>query len=238
MYAKSLTFDGNYQGTVENMPDTLRAYTHKGFENDTAYIRIPDNIPTRSEALFLGWSTEKDGDVVYRPGDEVPVANANTTLYAVWQKSYQFTLSYDLNYEGAGVTTTLPYSNTVSYIEVNIISSDAAREGYTFLGWAETPDATEAAYSYPAQEGTSETIVLRATVPNETAAKTLYAVWKENAPEGGTQGDAVGTQSVNEAPAAPAPEPVQPEVPAEGEVKPSDTDKTEPPKAETPKAPE
>lgn len=238
VYAKSLTFDGNYQGTVENMPDTLRAYTHKGFENDTAYIRIPDNIPTRSEALFLGWSTEKDGDVVYRPGDEVPVANANTTLYAVWQKSYQFTLSYDLNYEGAGVTTTLPYSNTVSYIEVNIISSDAAREGYTFLGWAETPDATEAAYSYPAQEGTSETIVLRATVPNETAAKTLYAVWKENAPEGGTQGDAVGTQSVNEAPAAPAPEPVQPEVPAEGEVKPSDTDKTEPPKAETPKAPE
>ena len=204
---------------------------------DTAYIRIPDNIPTRSEALFLGWSTEKDGDVVYRPGDEVPVANANTTLYAVWQKSYQYTLSYDLNYEGAGVTTTLPYSNTVSYIEVNIISSDAAREGYTFLGWAETPDATEAAYSYPAKEGTSETIVLRATVPNETAAKTLYAVWKENSPEGGTQGDAVGTQSVNEAPAAPAPEPVQPEVPAEGEVKPSDTDKTEPPKAETPESP-
>lgn len=237
VYAKSLTFDGNYQGTVGNMPDTLRAYTHKGFENDTAYIRIPDNIPTRSEALFLGWSTEKDGDVVYRPGDEVPVANANTTLYAVWQKSYQFTLSYDLNYEGAGVTTTLPYSNTVSYIEVNIISSDAAREGYTFLGWAETPDATEAAYSYPAQEGTSETIVLRATVPNETAAKTLYAVWKENAPEGGTQGDAAGTQSVNEAPAAPAPEPVQPEVPTEGEVKPSDTDKTEPPKAEAPESP-
>ena len=237
VYAKSLTFDGNYQGTVGNMPDTLRAYTHKGFENDTAYIRIPDNIPTRSEALFLGWSTEKDGDVVYRPGDEVPVANANTTLYAVWQKSYQFTLSYDLNYEGAGVTTTLPYSNTVSYIEVNIISSDAAREGYTFLGWAETPDATEAAYSYPAQEGTSETIVLRATVPNETAAKTLYAVWKENAPEGGTQGDAAGTQSVNEAPAVPAPEPVQPEVPAEGEVKHSDTDKTEPPKAEAPESP-
>lgn len=237
VYAKSLTFDGNYQGTVGNMPDTLRAYTHKGFENDTAYIRIPDNIPTRNEALFLGWSTEKDGDVVYHPSDEVPVANANTTLYAVWQKSYQFTLSYDLNYEGAGVTTTLPYSNTVSYIEVNIISSDAAREGYTFLGWAETPDATEAAYSYPAKEGTSETIVLRATVTNETAAKTLYAVWKENAPEGGTQGDAAGTQSVNETPAAPALEPVQPEVPAEGDVKSSDTDKTEPPKAEAPESP-
>lgn len=55
--------------------------------------------------------------------------------------------------------------------------------------------------------------------------------------EGGTQGDAAGTQSVNEAPAVPAPEPVQPEVPAEGEVKHSDTDKTEPPKAEAPESP-
>lgn len=161
------------------------------------------------------------------------------TLYAKWTPN-RYAIVYDANGgEGApeaqSVYADAEYSFDISDKIPTYVSPSGV--AYEFLGWAETPDATEAAYSYPAQEGTSETIVLRATVPNETAAKTLYAVWKENAPEGGTQDDAAGTQSVNEAPAAPAPEPVQPEVPAEGEVKPSDTDKTEPPKAEAPKSP-
>ena len=188
------------------------------------------------------------------------------TLYAKWTPN-RYTIVYDANGgEGSMENTSASYGSDVPLRE-NTFTKDGAglagrntaadgsgtsyadtayiripdniptRREALFLSWAETPDATEAVYSYPAQEGTSETIVLRATVPNETAAKTLYAVWKENAPEGGTQGDAAGTQSVNEAPAALAPEPVQPEVPAEGDVKSSDTDKTEPPKAETLKSP-
>ena len=113
---------------------------------------------------------------------------------------------------------------------------------YEFLGWSESPDR-EAALQYSSdgvnKEDASKPLATSVKVDysEENASKTLYAVWKENAPEGGIQGDAAGTQSVNEAPAAPAPEPVQPEVPAEGEVKPSDTDKTEPPKAEAPESP-
>lgn len=178
VYAKTIHFNGNYAGTVSNMPDSVSAYTHYGFEGDIASITVPGNVPTRSEALFLGWATEADGEVVYRPGDSVPVSAAQITLYAVWQKNYDFQLVYDWNDGSGTVFSQLSYSNTVSHMEIEIISSIPARDGYKFLGWADTADATVPMYSYNGQGGTSKTITIIAAVPNKVAAKTLYAVWE------------------------------------------------------------
>lgn len=166
------------------------------------------------------------------------------TLYAKWTPN-RYTIVYDANGgEGApeaqSVYADAEYSFDISDKIPTYVSPSGV--AYEFLGWSESPDR-EAALQYSSdgvnKEDASKSLATSVKVDysEENASKTLYAVWKENAPEGGTQGDAAGTQSVNEAPAAPAPEPVQPEVPAEGEVKPSDTDKTEPPKAETPESP-
>lgn len=43
--------------------------------------------PTRSNYLFLGWGTSKNGGVAYETSDDY-TANANITLYAVWQLAY------------------------------------------------------------------------------------------------------------------------------------------------------
>lgn len=176
----------------------------------------------------------------------LPSADGKTAiLYAQWNELHTLTLNYDANGgEGApeaqSVYADAEYSFDISdKIPAYVSPSGVA---YEFLGWSESPDR-EAALQYSSdgvnKEDASKPLATSVKVDysEENASKTLYAVWKENAPEGGTQGDAAGTQSVNEAPAAPAPEPVQPEVPAEGEVKPSDTDKTEPPKAEAPESP-
>jgi len=176
VYAKSLCFDSAYQGTVNNMPDTVNVYTHYEFEGNTASITIPAAIPTRNEAVFAGWT---DGVHTYQPGDVVVVESASITLSAVWQNKYNFKLVYDWNYEGGATFSELSYSNTVSHMEIDIIQSIPAREGYTFLGWAETPDAEKPAYTTPAQEGTTATIVITATSSNETTVKTLYAVWEQ-----------------------------------------------------------
>lgn len=174
-----------------------------------------------------------------RAADRVTV-----TLYAKWTPN-RYTIVYDANGgEGAPEAQSVYADAEYSFDISNKIPTYVSPSGvaYEFLGWSESPDG-EAALQYSSdgvnKEDASKPLATSVKVDysEENASKTLYAVWKENAPEGGTQGDAAGTQSVNEAPAAPAPEHVQPEVPAEGEVKPSDTDKTEPPKAEAPESP-
>ena len=84
---------------------------------------------------FAGWSTEKDGAVVYTDGQNVKnlAGEGNVTLYAVWDLNV-FTIQYDL---GAGG---ISHNNPESYsIEDNDVKLEApeAKEGYQFLGWYE-----------------------------------------------------------------------------------------------------
>ena len=58
----------------------------------------------------------------------------------------------------------------------NVNRTELTRDGYTFLGWADDPRATTAQYHG------GDPIVL--TYDNPT--KTIYAVWKENTPDPGT----------------------------------------------------
>lgn len=222
---------------------------------------ITYTLKLRANAAFVG---REDGEVTmpselapsengsgaaYADGASVsnlPSADAKTAiLYAQWNELHTLTLNYDANGgEGAPEAQSVYADAEYSFDISNKIPTYVSPSGvaYEFLGWSESPDR-EAALQYSSdgvnKEDASKPLATSVKVDysEENASKTLYAVWKENAPEGGTQGDAAGTQSVNETPAAPAPEPVQPEVSAEGDVKSSDTDKTEPPKAETPESP-
>lgn len=53
-------------------------------------LTLSSKIPTRTGYVFLGWSTIKDGEVVYQPGDSY-TANSDVTLYAVWAEGYTIT---------------------------------------------------------------------------------------------------------------------------------------------------
>ena len=54
----------------------------KGYNVD---ILLPEDVPSREDATFLGWSIQRDAaEPEYQPGDSFGL-NADTTLYAVWK---------------------------------------------------------------------------------------------------------------------------------------------------------
>jgi len=123
-------------------------------------LTLSSIVPTRSGCIFKGWATSSIGSVVYAPGASY-TANADVTLYAVWE-SDTYTVSYNAN-DGSGA----PSSQTKIHGEALTLSSTVpARSGYTFKGWA-TSVAGSVAYA----PGASYTA---------NADVTLYAVWEIN----------------------------------------------------------
>ena len=71
----TITYDAN--GGI-GAPEKGFAYSGKSFTISTVE-------PTRDEYVFKGWSTSRNGNIDYKPGETV-VFNADTRLYAVWGK--------------------------------------------------------------------------------------------------------------------------------------------------------
>lgn len=97
-------------------------------------------IPKREGYTFLGWSTKPDGKVEYQhsgTGTKISLTreNPSLTLYAVWAKQGQLSVTYkdgvdgkvfqDIKYEGLAKDS---YTPAFSWIPV--------RDGYTFIGWS------------------------------------------------------------------------------------------------------
>ena len=115
--------------------------------------------PTRSGYAFKGWATSASGSVAYASGASY-TANANVTLYAVWQAN-TWTVSYNAN-GGTGA----PASQTKQLnSNLTLSSTKPTRANYKFVGWATSPSATTATY----QAGGTYT---------NNASVTLYAVWE------------------------------------------------------------
>ena len=126
---------------------------------------LSSQAPKKTGCTFLGWATSKDSDVIaYQPGDKYKT-DKDITLYAVWQQDVvvqEYTISYDAN-GGSGA----PAAQTKIEGQTLVLSSKApSREGYNFLGWADTRTATKASYQ-PGQSYKSD------------SDKTLYAVWEK-----------------------------------------------------------
>ena len=71
----TITYDAN-GGT--GAPEAQKAYSDES-------ITISTVEPTRDEYVFKSWSTSRNGNIDYKPGETV-VFNADTRLYAVWGK--------------------------------------------------------------------------------------------------------------------------------------------------------
>lgn len=84
------------------------------------------------------------------------------TLYYKWNNGTDSTWSTEVTDRPTAATTFTFYVN----------GAKLTRDGYTFLGWADTADATTASYKG------GDPIVL----DKDNPTKTIYAVWKENTP--------------------------------------------------------
>ena len=130
-------------------------------------LTLSSTKPTRSGYTFKGWSTSSTAtSATYSAGGSF-TTNANTTLYAVWQKNAAttYTVSYNAN-GGSGA----PASQTKTHnVTLTLSSTKPTRSGYTFKGWSTSSTAASATYS----AGGSYTA---------NASVTLYAVWSYNTP--------------------------------------------------------
>ena len=153
----TVTFDANGgEGTME--PQTFQAGVTKA---------LSKNAFTKNEAVFVGWSTEKDGgDKGWSYNDQQEItfrdSSSNLTLYAQWKtNAYSFTYwkyngnsdpSWDktLAFEAGEVVNVNPvggtyngrntlYSMTISSDPyTQELTYDISRPGHTFLGWEYT----------------------------------------------------------------------------------------------------
>ena len=126
-------------------------------------LTLRSTVPTRSGYKFLGWSTSSTAtSPTYTAGGSY-TANANATLYAVWEKNpTQYTVSYNAN-GGSGAPASQTKSENVA---ITLSSTKPTRSGYTFLGWSTSSTATSPTY-YPGSSYTTN------------ASATLYAVWEK-----------------------------------------------------------
>lgn len=125
-------------------------------------ITISLTEPTLTGYDFMGWATTAGAyDAEYQPGDQITVANAVTTLYAVWEKTCP-----GICYDNNGGTGYVDPQNANPNSSVLLWTTKFSRAGYGFAGWNTRPDGSGTNY------GTNETITMPAS-----GKLWLYANW-------------------------------------------------------------
>lgn len=92
-------------------------------------LTLSNTKPTRAGHTFKGWSTSQGGSVSYSPGGQYG-ADANVTLYAVWEIN-TYTVTFKKGYGDNAVLK----EETVNYNSNATPPSVSSRTGYTFAGW-------------------------------------------------------------------------------------------------------
>lgn len=118
--------------TASNLPSTI--VFHYG-EN----IEIPDNIPTRTGYIFMGWSSTELGNT-FSPGTVIETLTQEISLTATWLPVSE--KARLITYE-ANDNETAPAENVPLQVSVDEFSSYTipitipTREGYAFMSWLE-----------------------------------------------------------------------------------------------------
>ncbi len=105
-----------------------------------ATTALPTNAFERVGWTFVGWSTERDGEVVYTNGAEYKMGtSASYTLYAVWE-IHDYTIVYQLD----GGQNHAANPNGFQIDTATITLQSPTRTGYAFKGWYSDADFTTA----------------------------------------------------------------------------------------------
>lgn len=130
-------------------------------------LTLSSTTPTRTGYTFLGWSSDASAaSSTYAPGGTY-TANADVTLYAVWQAN-----AYTVVYNANGGNGTMSNSTHTYDVGKALNANRFTRNGYTFLGWSERDDATTPTYT------DGQSVQNLATANGATV--TLYAVWEKD----------------------------------------------------------
>ncbi len=124
----------------------------------------------------LGWRTDSTaGDAAYTAGEK-EIFLTNMAFNAVYSRTV--TIAYDGNGADNSMsdTGTVQYRNvnTASPVTLNIAENTLTRGGYTFKGWSLTGDGAVISETSFTVSGT------------DASARTLYAVWEQDAAAGDT----------------------------------------------------
>ena len=158
-------------------PDS-QTYTSYSATSTQATFTSRNQIPTKDGYTFKGWADSAAATTAqYQPGGTIAVNHADSpkTVYAVWEKNaapIEYTVTY---YKNDGSANDLFYKTSdwgEPSEKFNIYCGKPTRDGYDFVGWAETRDATEAKYASGGAGGKQSWIKL-------DGPKVLYAVWQE-----------------------------------------------------------
>ena len=151
--ANKVSFDAN--GGIGSMP--------KQTIHTDEIAKLSANTFTKQGYTFVGWAKASKGQKVYSDTQSIKMGKISFTLYAMWEAKIN-TIRFDAN-GGSGEA----FSQNIATDETRVLTRNTytcTKKGYTFAGWATTPDGT-AVYEDQA----------RYTMGSEPSY-TLYAVWK------------------------------------------------------------
>lgn len=120
-------------------------------------------LPTavRAGYTFVGWNSLANGTgTMYDAGDSLTMPANNVTLYAIWAQNY--TLSFDTQGADSVASDTTIAGDSVTLPTV------PNRDGYTFIEWNTTKDASGTGYE------PGDAFTMPAT------NVTLFAIWDDN----------------------------------------------------------
>ena len=170
-YTYHLIHEFNYVGgTRWDIQATTAAESYR--------LDVNTGTPTRNGYTFVGWAdTANATTATYFGGEWITLTkdNPTKTIYAVWEKNVapiEYTVTY---YKNDGSANDFFYKTSDwgrPSEKFNIYWEKPTRDGYDFVGWAETRDATEAKYASGGAGGKQSWIKL-------DGPKVLYAVWQE-----------------------------------------------------------
>ena len=175
-YDYSVTYNEGYGLFPETLSDSENA---SRIYDETYAIEVDENTFTRKHYDFIGWATEKGGDVTFAPGDVISFEKGGSEeLFAVWVEHDKY--SYSVIYNGNGGTLAAGEKSygddenvTGVYDEAYTIGVDKntfTREHYDFIGWNTKPDGSGISYS------AAEAVQLTSS----KNSLTLYAQWQEH----------------------------------------------------------
>ena len=165
-YTYHLIHEFNYVGgTRWDITATTAAESYQLYVNN--------GKPTRNGYSFAGWADMANAAAAkYSGGERITLTkdNPTKTIYAVWMPDFE--LRYDAN-GGTGAPasqTRTASAPTVNKVTFTVPNQAPTKADYTFKGWADSANATEAKYR---PGGTID-------VQHKDSPKIVYAVWEKN----------------------------------------------------------
>lgn len=102
-------------------------------------LTLSSTKPTKTGFTFKGWATSLTGSVAYAAGASYG-ADADVTLYAVWENNDKQTIEFDAN-GGENAPDSITHQK---YVSTTLPTEIPTRDGYFFLGWSKTKSGKSA----------------------------------------------------------------------------------------------